>query len=143
MLLQGQRASLKNRGAIMESQCVMCGSTITDNHPRKVCSPKCQADNMKGSRNPAYVGGIATYTNGKKRINSYSQRFILGQRKKIPEAKYIVEQVYGKLPIGTQIHHCNGNSLDNNKGNLLVCTKSYHRWLHEEMARRYINEHFN
>ena len=128
---------------MLKSKCVVCGSDILDYHIRKVCSPECQSKNMRGDKNPAYVGGIAIYTNGKKRIKSYSQRFIRGQKRKICEARNIVEQIYGKLPKGTQIHHVNGNSLDNTKGNLLVCTTSYHRWLHEEMARRYMNEHFN
>ena len=34
------------------------------------------------------------------------------------------------------VHHINGNPSDNRNENLLVCSASYHHWLHEEMKRR-------
>lgn len=40
------------------------------------------------------------------------------------------------------VHHINGNKTDNRNDNLLICTRSYHNWLHGEMCRRYQIEHF-
>lgn len=132
--------------------CEICGTVIkvlpcqekTKRFCSRVCLSKWQSVRYSGSGNPAYKGGIAIYTNGKKRINSYSQKFIIGGGKKKPEHRAIVENLIGRPLLRIEhVHHINGDSLDNRNSNLLVCDVSYHRWLHEEMARRYMQEHFN
>lgn len=55
----------------------------------------------------------------------------------------IAEKVLGRrLKKGEVVHHWNGIKTDNRHSNLLICTRPYHAWLHQEMARRWQQEHF-
>ena len=40
------------------------------------------------------------------------------------------------------VHHINGNKQDNRNSNLIICSRSYHRYLHFKMSDLYIKEHF-
>jgi HNH endonuclease len=40
------------------------------------------------------------------------------------------------------VHHINGDKLDNRNCNLLVCSRSYHQFLHKRMGELYQQEHF-
>jgi len=56
----------------------------------------------------------------------------------------IAEKALGRpLVLGKElVHHINGNPTDNRNSNLLICSKSYHYWLHARMAQLYQKEHF-
>lgn len=51
----------------------------------------------------------------------------------------VAEKILGRpLVLGREVvHHINGIRTDNKHSNLLICTKSFHYWLHARMAQRY------
>ena len=56
----------------------------------------------------------------------------------ISEHKAVAERILGrKLTRRDAVHHINGDALDNRHENLLICSNSYHKWLHGEYSRQF------
>lgn len=129
----GQNASAwKQRPTL---KCVECGGIITfppDRPPsscrKKYCSLRCRSVHNGGPLPRKENGYVVLGT------EHHRSRF---------EHIQIAEQALGRrLKKGECVHHVNGIRSDNRKCNLLVCSNSYHHWLHHNMGQRYMKEHF-
>ena len=158
----------KNRVMLTCAYCgkkfeVRKGDLINKGYKRRCCSIECSArwrsENFSGENNWFY-GTKQTLEHIQKRADALKgekhYNWKGGRKKqagyifiKLPNGKYIQEhrQIAGKtlgrkLKRNESVHHINGNTTDNKNENLLICTQSYHAWLHRTMATLYQQEHF-
>lgn len=112
----------------------MKGRKLTDKHKKKISIA------TKGKNNPIYgkfgklspnwKGGFTFNKEGRKYIympnhpNACNGRYVL-------ESRLIVEKVLGRyLKPHEVVHHINRDFSKNENSNLLLCSRSYHAWLH-------------
>lgn len=111
--------------------CEKCGESFErHNAKRRYCSREC----FNRANNDKEVFQYTTYlSNG-----GYPTK----QSKTMHRA--VAERVLGRpLSRYEVVHHINGKKEDYRNNNLIICTQSYHRIIHDRMSRKYMEEHFN
>jgi hypothetical protein len=89
-----------------------------------------------GEGNPKWKGGvhihIHIHSGYKYILNPGHPRAKVGKQRYVKESILIAEKALRKsIPLGSSIHHVNGDRMDNGRGNLVICQdESYHRLLH-------------
>ena len=89
------------------------------------CSNKCRGQMNSGARNVNFVRGY--------QISSWGYKMITRNGKKVYEHRVIMEEHLGrKLTRGEEVHHKNGNKLDNRIENLELLTIAEHKSKHRD-----------
>jgi len=130
---------LKESYRFVTKKCENCGNEFTNKYrPQRFCSVKCRGEYMKGKNHGSYKGGktIISFVLPSGHNNQYVKVRCGG--KGMAEHRLVAEAALGRpLKKREIIHHINCDSLDNRNENLLVCSQSYHAWLHNRMSHLY------
>ncbi len=128
-------------------RCVICKDSFSKPYTcdkkqwarRTTCSRACRAKyvglNATGPLSKCYKGGT---------ISSQGYKVFHRDGKRILEHRDVMEKYIGrKLNKGEQVHHRNGNKLDNRIVNLMLLTSSEHAKLHVSGNNRFFGVHIH
>lgn len=89
------------------------------------CSNKCRGKMMTGTLNVGFKRGY--------QVNSWGYKMIYHDGKKVYEHRVIMEEYLGrKLTKDEEVHHINGDKMDNRIDNLQLMTKEEHKKMHRD-----------
>lgn len=138
--------SNKNRASCWLCKCecgneiIVCGNNLVRGH---TTSCGCKLPWNKGKKCPQTSGSKNGNWKGGKRLDKRGYVRVSGFGCRYHEHRIVAEKVLGRpLKRWEVVHHINGDKADNRNCNLLICTRSYHKQLHERMAQLYQQEHF-
>ncbi len=127
-----------------QKPCIHCGGLMTRRlndgaarwAGRKFCSSDCSRQYRIGSRSANWKGGRSV-------TDRYIRLYDGPRRGRVFEHRQKAEKALGrKLGSGEIVHHVDCEQGENRNNNLLICDRAYHKWLHDEMGKRYAQEHF-
>jgi hypothetical protein len=97
---------------------------------------------MHGERHPQYgktASQAVGWKGGTPKAHGYSlqyQNCMNGTTQYRAEHRIIAEAILRRpMKKDEVVHHINGNRSDNRHSNLLICTRSFHAWLHRRIER--------
>jgi endogenous inhibitor of DNA gyrase (YacG/DUF329 family) len=137
----GQIGHHRKKKTGVTKKCSFCGKAIyvqkCSVKEHNFCSQKCQIKfylpSRSGEKNQNFINGATISRDG------YALTFD-NERKRVPSHRLIAEKAIGReLHCGEVVHHIDENKLNNESSNLLVCTISYHTFLHHKMRREGFN----
>lgn len=134
-------------GKKVRRKCTYCGNEYSSARTKKLkfCSSQCaykyQSLRMKGLRrelSPSWKGSTTLESTG------YVTAFDTHRRRRSGVHIQIAERILGRrLKKKEVVHHLNYCKSDNRNSNLLICSSSYHSWLHDQMAKAWAKEHLS
>ncbi len=127
-------------GGEIRKECLICGKEYyvirATALKSKYCSLKCsylgKSLTLIGEKACNYKGGIVVAPDDKGFFRTYIRR---GAGKRITNARHKAQQILGrKLKKHEVVHHIDGNKLNDSNSNLIVCSNSFHSFLHWKMG---------
>ena len=154
-----------HEGLPRKDSCLYCGNVIylcitRDLWRKQFCSRSCRTkwqhehNHIMGMKDKSHTDQtkrkIASYDKSGPNNPSWKGGRLVGKYIKLwtkdghrLEHVLKAEKALGRrLKKGEVVHHINGDKHDNRNDNLIVCTRSYHQWLHKRMSFLYQQEHF-